>query len=1035
MLSIAPVTSGVGAAAYYAGDNYYCDAQLKEHSEWTGRGAEALGLVGPVDQKLFEAVLEGRLPDGSVIPDGTRGVHRPGVDLTFSAPKSVSLMAYLGGDARLLEAHRATVRSTLAWAERHYAEVRVTDSSGRQRLVTSGNLVVALFQHDTSRLLDPQAHIHAVIANATAAPDGQWRALAGHALWTGKTTIASVYNATFRQAVERLGYTTEASGRHGQFEIAGVSREAIAAFSQRRAEIVETAKGLAHQTPAAMAAVTLRTRGAKPEAVDRDQLHAEWQERASAIGFDPRPMVKAALRVAARGIEGWQRLIAGIRGITAQARALVERLGLIDPAHPHDPLVPERPGRMSPADYAAAHAVAAGARHLGEREAGWARLDLVKAALDLGPPVGVQGIEHRIAHLVAKGLLVAAPDGKMMTTAQAIARERAFLDAVAVGRGCSAPLLAREGTRERERDAGEGRGGGTARERPRDERSARQPATTKERDRAAAPTPDVGWSRGGARDGPRDEATPPATAEASSRRALASEAARGGLRLTRGQMQAGVSILASSDRTVAIQGDAGSGKSSMLRPVARLLEAEGRPVLGLAVSHAIAARLGEDVGVPTMTVARFLNTHRGLRDPGKAGAAEASDIRGAVLLVDEASMLSTRDAERLVAIANATGVARLALIGDAKQLGAVEAGRPFADMQTSDTASMRENLRARTDVVRLVHKLAQGHDMQGLAKALEGHTVTTEATAREAAERWMALPPEDRATTAIFVTGRALRAAVNQAVQAQRAERGETLPGLTIKGVLSEVHLTREEQRHPQYYRPGQVVLLSRPLTAQGLPAGRMAILSREPRGAFRVKREDGREGRFTPGRLAANRVSDAVRLFEARDLPLNIGDPIVWRANDPERGIRNSERAVLAEVDPAHARFLKPDGTLLSLRRDDPMLTRLDLGYALNAHAAQGATADKAILVARADEGRLITPPLMAVLLTRARDDIHLITNSLDQLLGRAQRQPGEKVSAKAIAAPIREPRQIEMTLPPPEPDNPKPRVPEKYRDMEIGW
>lgn len=500
-------------------------------------------------------------------------------------------------------------------------------------------------------------------------------------------------------------------------------------------------------------------------------------------------------------------------------------------------------------------------------------------------------------------------------------------------------------------------------------------------------------------------------------------------------MQAGVSILASADRTIAIQGDAGSGKSSMLRPVAGLLEAEGRAVLGLAVSHAIAARLGEDVGIPTMTVARFLATHRGLRDPGKAGVAAASDLRGAVLLVDEASMLSTRDAERLVTIANAARVARLALIGDAKQLGAVEAGKPFADMQTRDTAAMRENLRARTDVVRLVHKLAQGHDMRGLARALEGHTITTEATAREAAARWMALPAGERATTAIFVTGRALRAAVNEGVQAQRAERGETLPGLTIRGVLSEVHLTREEQRHPQHYRPGQVVLLSRPLTAQGLPAGPMEILSREPKGAFRVKLEDGREGRFTPGRLAANRVAQAVRLFEARDVALNIGDPIVWRADDPTRDIRNSERAVLAGVDHSHVRFLRPDGTLLSLPRDDPMPTRLDLGYALNAHAAQGATADRAILVARADEGKLITPPLMAVLLTRARDDIHLITNSLDQLLGRAQRQPGEKVSATEIAAPIREPRQIEMTLPPAEPDKPKTRVPEKYRDMEIGW
>lgn len=504
MLSIASVASGAGAANYYAKDGYYTDCQLTEHSQWLGRGAEALGLTGQVDRDAFEAVLAGELPDGGRIADGSREDHRPGFDLTFSAPKSVSLLAYVGGDRRLLDAHREAVVATLGWAEARLAASRSGNGRGGQDIVPTGKLVIALFQHDTSRMLDPQAHVHAIVANMTHLPDGQWRALAAHGLWTGKTTIASVYNASFRQAVEKLGYEPEASGRHGQFEIAGVSREAIAAFSQRRAEIVETAKGLEHQTPAAMAAVTLRTRGAKPEAVDREQLHAQWQERAKAIGFDPKPMVKAALREAARGSESWQQLVAGIRGITAQARALVERLGLIDPAHPNDALVPERPGRMAPADYAAAHAVAAGARHLGEREAGWAKLDLVKAALDLGPPVSVDRIEQRIAHLVSKRLLVATPDGQMLTTAQAVARERAFLDAVAAGRGASAPLLARAAPREPARDAVPGADGAAAMERPRDERRVRQPAIAREREREAGPGPEARRSRGRPREGPRD---------------------------------------------------------------------------------------------------------------------------------------------------------------------------------------------------------------------------------------------------------------------------------------------------------------------------------------------------------------------------------------------------------------------------------------------------------------------------------------------------------------------------------------------------
>jgi ATP-dependent exoDNAse (exonuclease V) alpha subunit len=484
-------------------------------------------------------------------------------------------------------------------------------------------------------------------------------------------------------------------------------------------------------------------------------------------------------------------------------------------------------------------------------------------------------------------------------------------------------------------------------------------------------------------------------------------------------MRAGADILASNHRTIAIQGVAGAGKSAKLRPVARLLEAEGRPVLGLAVSNTIAGRLSADVGIRAQTITKFFRDHRAAIDTAVSAATRAAAVdalHGAVLLVDEASMLSTADARRLVAIANAAGVGRLALIGDTKQLGAVEAGKPFAAMQDRDTAHMRENLRARDRLVRKVHAAAQGHDLPGLAKAIEGPTRTTEQTAREAAEGWMALGPEDRARTMIFVTGRALKAAVNEAVQTMRAERGETAPGFTVRGVLSQVHLTREEQRHPHHYREGQKLLLARPLTAQRLPAGAMTILGRGERGALRVRLADGRETLFRPGRLAANRVADAVQLFEPRDLALRIGDPIVWRANDPARGLINSDRAVLAAVEGRTALFVKADGKPLRMATDDPALKRIDLAYALNAHAAQGATADRAIVVARSDEGRLITPPLLTVLFTRPRDEVALITDSLDKLIGRASRNPGAKTSATEIAgarAPAK-PKQLELTVPP---------------------
>ncbi|WP_288409633.1 MobF family relaxase [uncultured Sphingomonas sp.] len=208
MLTPAVVRSASGAASYYAADNYYTDGQATEASLWVGEGAAQLGLTGEVGREPFEAVLRGELPNGATIPAGANGKHRAGMDFTFSAPKSLSLLAYVGGDARLLAAHMASVRSTVGWIERNLAETRVA-KDGAQETVRSGNLVVALFQHDTSRALDPQAHIHAIIANATRGPDGKWRAVHNDALWEGYSTAASVYNADLRQRVEALGYATE----------------------------------------------------------------------------------------------------------------------------------------------------------------------------------------------------------------------------------------------------------------------------------------------------------------------------------------------------------------------------------------------------------------------------------------------------------------------------------------------------------------------------------------------------------------------------------------------------------------------------------------------------------------------------------------------------------------------------------------------------------------------------------------------------------------------------------------------------------
>src|SRR3546814_10206118 len=145
MLSVAPVRPAAGAANYFAKDdfkeNYYTADGSSEVSRWEGEGADALGLQGEVSKDAFEAILNGILPNGEGVAQVEN--RRAGVDLTFSMPKSASVMAYIAGDKRVFDANMAAVRKTMAWVEKNLAEGR-KDVEGRKVPVQTGNLVYAL---------------------------------------------------------------------------------------------------------------------------------------------------------------------------------------------------------------------------------------------------------------------------------------------------------------------------------------------------------------------------------------------------------------------------------------------------------------------------------------------------------------------------------------------------------------------------------------------------------------------------------------------------------------------------------------------------------------------------------------------------------------------------------------------------------------------------------------------------------------------------------------------------------------------------
>lgn len=438
MISIATVSAG-SAASYYSADNYYTLEEGAEQSRWEGRGADELGLDGKVDADAFQRVLEGRLPDGSILT-AARGEHRAGIDITFSASKSVSLVALLGGDQRVVEAVKESAGATLAWAEKNLAQARVWDGQ-RQVVENTGNLVAATFLHDVNRKGEPQLHVHAVIANATKASDGKWHALRNDELYTWQHALGAVHNADLRHRLEALGYETVPARNpiDGSFEIAGISREAIEAFSTRSADIRAVLDSRNLSSPRAREIATLATRPRKEPALEPERRGREWAAVAEKAGLDAERVVAQAIARAEHGETVWTRIVQGVRGIGARGMAIAAAMGLTP--RDRDELVPERLGALRPREFAAAQAVASAVRELSEREAGFDRLDLLRTALERRGPITADQVEARIDRLQQRGLLLGSE--RMLTPRSMLKLERRVLTEIERGRGASPALMPR----------------------------------------------------------------------------------------------------------------------------------------------------------------------------------------------------------------------------------------------------------------------------------------------------------------------------------------------------------------------------------------------------------------------------------------------------------------------------------------------------------------------------------------------------------------------------------------------------------------
>lgn len=312
MLTISKPLSAGQAAAYHANEftsaeqSYYTQSG-QVRGEWQGKLAAEWGLTGDVSAEQFTHLAQGQHPETGeqlvryqqpreYVNDAGETVktmeHRAGWDATFSAPKSVSLTALVGGDERVREAHRESVRVAVNEIEK-YTQARIGGSAPAE---TTGKWVAAKFEHDSSRPVEgysaPQLHTHVVFFNVTVTEDGKAHAVQPQELYRSQQYGTAAYQSELAWRLQQLGYEIE-QGKNGAPEIRGYTKEYLEASSPRSQQIRQhlAEQGVSGAGAAQIAAH--RTRDAK-QALSQEETLKRHREMAEAFGNQPERVTQAA---------------------------------------------------------------------------------------------------------------------------------------------------------------------------------------------------------------------------------------------------------------------------------------------------------------------------------------------------------------------------------------------------------------------------------------------------------------------------------------------------------------------------------------------------------------------------------------------------------------------------------------------------------------------------------------------------------------------------------------------------------------------
>jgi conjugative relaxase-like TrwC/TraI family protein len=878
--------------------NYWSRDQ-QGHSEWQGKLAAQWGLDGPVDNEHFARLTEGQHPhteaqlvrhqvsktyEGKFGKEVTSVKHRAGWDATFSAPKSVSLTALVGGDERVREAHRESVRVALGELER-YTQARIGNVHAPE---TTGKFVAATFEHDTARPVDgyaaPQLHTHAVIFNVTKRDNGQTRALQPQELFASQRVATSIYRSELAMRLQGLGYELE-RGKHGQPEIKGYTKEYLEASSPRREQIKDHLREMGIDGAGAAQVAAHRTRDSK-ELLSPEQVLEKHRNLAAQYGHQADRVV-------------------------AEARAHEQR-------HVYEP------------DRIAQQAVTYARDHLFERSAVLDRRDLLEAALNRGMGETTYAhVRQEFEQRAARGEFRTVGHGgrgQQYTTAAMLRMERDIITQMQQGnqRGMSDPMLVSPQIR--------------------------------------IPTED-----------------------------RHSE-------LNASQRQAVDQVFLSREKMVGLDGVAGAGKTTTLAVIREGAEAQGYKVEGFAPTSRAAQKLA-DAGMETSTLQKHL---------ARGQQPDTGERR--LYVLDESSLASTKQMHEFVNRLHPND--RVLLVGDRRQHEAVEAGRPFAQLQDAGmkTVKLEEIVRQKDpELKQVVEQLArgevreavQGLERQGRVHEIAGREERIAAIAKEYAkspEGTLVVSPDNRS-----------RVEINLAIRAEMQERGSvSKEEHPIHALVPRQDLTGPERTWAARYEFNDVVRYARMSKETGMERGEYARVKSvdADKNLLTVVRADGSELAYDPRR------QQGVSVYREESRSFAVGDRIQFTAPANDLKIANRELGIVEAIGQDGQMRLKIDGGR-EVQLDPREHPHLDHGYAVTSHSSQGQTAERVLIHVDTELAAkdLLNSRMAYVAVSRGAEDAQLYTNDREKL----PEALGHDVSQESAHVPTVKP---EQAITPPQPE-----------------